>query len=110
MGRTVDWPRARHEWFSQLLALAAEVAVLIKNESHYALRDSTADTNCSRVKEEENVCWLLGLFCSHAMPLAHSLVSRIKIASDHSASLYSRTLMVTRGCVDLNPQGLGRKR
>ena len=37
--------------FSQLLALAAEVAVLIKNESHYALRDSTADTNYSGVKE-----------------------------------------------------------
>ena len=41
--------------FSQLLALAAEVAVLIKNESHYALRDSTADTNYSSVKEEEMV-------------------------------------------------------
>ena len=40
--------------FSQLLALAAEVAVLIKNESHYALRDSTADTNYSNVKEGGN--------------------------------------------------------
>ena len=52
----------------------------------------------------------LGLFCGNAMPLARTLVLRVKEkASNRSASLYSRTLIVTRGYVDHRPQGQGRK-
>ena len=78
-------------------------------EEHYALRVAKADTTYSRVKEEVSVCGNEGCFALCAIPLADSLETR-KNASSHSASLYSRALVVTRGRVFLLSPRSGSKK
>ena len=96
--------------FSQLLALAAKVASLLSQEEHYALRVAKADTTYSRVKEEVSVCGNEGCFALCTIPLADSFETRKKNASSHSAFLYSRALVVTRGrVVSQSPRSGSRK-